>query len=111
MVRDPAGLVPADAAIRAFGLRDTVSVESNRIFDDPTLNNEQRRAALATLAQTTRAQMTSILGVNAGRAYSQLAAWVGNVETGRAVNFTDGTPTYRRVGTGATNPSRETPTR
>jgi hypothetical protein len=94
--------IPAEAAVRAFGLRDTVATESNRIVDDATLSNEAKRAALQQLAQATRAQITTILGPTAGPAYAQAANWLTNVETGRAVTFTDGTATYKRVPGAAT---------
>jgi hypothetical protein len=86
--------LPADAATRAFNLRDTVSTESNRIVDDPTLDTDQKLAALQSLAQNTRAQLLTLLGPVAGNAYLKLneTRWLGEVERGNAVTFNTGGP-------------------
>ncbi len=112
--------LPADTALRAYNVRDSVATESNRIFDDATLDNDQKRAALKTLAQNTRNQLVTLLGPAAGQAYvnSINNQWLGQVERGSAVSFTGGgssmsissvnnsgpvtvslgtSPTYRRV--------------
>lgn len=99
--------VPAEATVRAFALRDSVSKESNRIFDDATLSNDAKRSALQALAQSTRGQLTAILGPTAGANYAQAVNWITNVETGRAVNFNEvGTATFRRLPNAATPPPR-----
>ena len=73
-------------------LRDDVARESNRIFDDAALTPDQKRAALQTLAQTTRTQITAALGPVSGPAYLKLVdnSWLAAVERGSAVSFNTG---------------------
>jgi hypothetical protein len=111
--------IPNDVAVRAFNVRDHVAQESNRIFDDTTLSPDDKRAALATLAQATRAQLVTLLGPTTGNAYVKQIdnQWLGQVERGSAVAFSGtgslmsissvngvsamvslgSSPTYRRV--------------
>lgn len=88
--------LPTTAAIQAYDLRDNVSKESNRIFADTTLNNDQKRTALQTLAQNTRTQLTSTLGDSGARSYLQTATWLTRVENGAAVTFNPGGGTSTR---------------
>ncbi len=93
---DQAGL-PATAAIQAYDQRTAAVKESNRVFDDPALNVDQKRAALQALAQTTRAQLTATLGADAGASYLKLAdRWLTSIEKGAAVSFSDGGGTRTR---------------
>jgi hypothetical protein len=82
--------LPADATVRAYALRDTVAQQSNAIFDDTTLTNDQKRAALQSLAQGTRAQLLAALGPTVGATYVKMAdnQWLNNLERGAAVKFT-----------------------
>jgi hypothetical protein len=84
--------LPADTAVRAFDVRNSVSQESLRIIGDSTLSVDQKRTALATLAQATRGQLLSLLG-GAGPAYVKIVdnQWLSTVERGNAVTF-DGGP-------------------
>lgn len=79
--------LPPQAAIDAYNLRDRLSQESNRIFYDDALDIPQKRAALATLAQTTRAQLAATLGPTTGETYLKTATWLGQVERGGVVTF------------------------
>lgn len=79
--------LPAEAANRAFAVRDTVASESNRIFGDPALSLDEKRAALQTLARQSQAQILSLLGSNAGAAYLKQTRWLTTVERGSAVSF------------------------
>jgi hypothetical protein len=80
--------LPSEAATRAYALRDSVAEASNRIFDDPALAMDAKRAALQALANDTRGQVLGILGPAAGPAYLQVAEpWLRNVERGAAVRF------------------------
>ena len=103
--------LPADTAVQAFNLRDSVSAESNRIFNDPNLSVDDKKAALQALAQNTRAQLLATLGPTAGAAYLKVAnPWLANVEQGSAVTFSSnfaGTMTMNGVTmfTGNTMPS------
>jgi hypothetical protein len=85
--------LPVSVATQAFDLRNTVAAESQRIAANPALDADQKRAALATLAQTTRTQTLALLGPNAGPAYVKTidSAWLNIVAGGAAVTF-DGGP-------------------
>ncbi|MEO6569591.1 MAG: hypothetical protein ABIO94_12570 [Opitutaceae bacterium] len=80
--------LPSANLSQAFSVRDRVAQESNRIFDDSSLDAAQKAAALQALAQTTRAQLLSLLGPTSGPAYLKVADnWLSNVERGAAVVF------------------------
>jgi hypothetical protein len=84
-----AGLTDA-AAVQAYNVRDSVSKESIRIFGDAALNHDQKRAALQTLAATARTQITAALGPEVGENYLKVAArWIGGLERGSAVTFSE----------------------
>lgn len=96
--------IPPSTTRQAFGLRDQVARESNRIFDDPGLDTAQKRAALQVLAQNTRNQLLGLLGPTSGPAYVKMADnWLNNIGNGSAVSFTASAPmggtatTYRRL--------------
>ena len=92
-----AGL-PATVAVQTYDLRENLSKESNRIAADPALTLEEKRTALQSLAQATRAQITTTLGAEAGRGYLQLAErWLSSLERGSSVTFTPGGMTTRDV--------------
>lgn len=82
--------LPVEAGIRAFDLRNSVAQESLRIVGDAALSNEQKRAALTALAQTTRNEVTGLLGPTVGPAFVKTldASWLGYLEQGSAVTFT-----------------------
>jgi DNA-binding transcriptional MerR regulator len=81
--------LPPATAVQAFNVRDQVAQASNQIYDDATLSADQKRTALQTLAQDTRAQLLSTLGPTSGPAYVKTADnWLNNVERGSAVTFT-----------------------
>ena len=109
--------LPATAAVQVYDLRENLSKESNRIFADTALTVDQKRTALQSLAQNTRAQITTTLGVDAGRSYLQVAAnWLDRVERGGAVTFTPGggtssrsLPPSRPPGAAAPNPGAPVP--
>lgn len=88
--------LPPETIALTWNLRDTVSRESNRIMDDPSLDRAQKSAALQSLAQNTRVQFNQTLGPNAGPLYASVASsWLNAVGRGRAVTFVDGRPVYR----------------
>ncbi|MEO6568997.1 MAG: hypothetical protein ABIO94_09575 [Opitutaceae bacterium] len=83
--------LPASASAQAYSFRESVAQESNRIFDDPSLDAAQKRVALQTLAQNARAQLLATLGPTSGPAYVKIAdQWLGNIERGGAVAFKTG---------------------
>jgi GGDEF domain-containing protein len=97
-----------DTAIRTFNLRDSVSQESTRIYNDTTMSADQKRGALQLLAQNTKTQIVSALGQTAGDAYLQTAArWLNAVERGGAVSFgSDGSSmNTRMIGTRVARPA------
>lgn len=107
--------LPGSAAVQAYDLRANASKESYRIFADAALSNEQKRAALQTLAQTTRSQLTAALGADAGGSYLKVAApWLSSIERGGAVTFNEngGSTTYNlstQRPTGAASPGSPAP--
>lgn len=89
--------LPDTAAVQAYNLRDTASKESNRIFADTSLSTDQKRSALQTLAQSTRTQLNATLGAEAGGTYLKVAEnWLGRIEHGAAITFTEGGGTSSR---------------
>jgi hypothetical protein len=92
-----------EVAVQAYTLRDSVTRESNRIYDDKTLSVEQKRTALQALAQGTKTQMRNLLGPAASDAYIRAANWVNAIENGRAVSFgIDGSTHMRGLPTSGT---------
>jgi hypothetical protein len=90
--------VPIEAANRAFDLREKTTAQSNRIYDDPALSVEQKRAALQSLASATRNELMSTLGKSAGADYVKTARWLAQIEEGAAVTVsTRGDYRTRRV--------------
>jgi uncharacterized protein (DUF4415 family) len=90
--------LPATAAVQAYDLRAAASKESNRIFADAALSNDQKRAALATLAQNTRTQLTAALGADVGSTYLKVAnTWLSRIEQGAAVTFTENGSSTRNL--------------
>jgi hypothetical protein len=89
--------IPAETAIRAFSVREQIGAESTRILEDGALSNDQKRAALGTLAQNARTQINSTLGTTAGEAYLQIATrWLSYLERGTAFTIgPDGNPSLR----------------
>jgi hypothetical protein len=91
--------VSTETTIRAFGLRDAASVESNRIFADTALSVDEKRTALQTLGQNTRTQLVGTLGATVGNAYLQVAnTWLTRMEQGTAVTFgPDNSTNYKNL--------------
>lgn len=87
-----AAQLPVDVGIRAFNLRDSVSAESIRIVDDATMSDDQKRTALAALAQGTRDQLLALLGSTAGPAYIKILerTWLTYLGRGSSFNLAGG---------------------
>ena len=89
--------LPATVAVQTYDLRAQASKESNRIFSDTALSTDQKRAALQTLAQSTRTQLSATLGAEVGGTYLKVAeSWLSRIERGSAVTFTEGGGTSSR---------------
>jgi hypothetical protein len=108
--------LPESVALQAYEIRNATAKESNRIASDQQLTIDQKRAALQTLAQNTRAQISTALGTEAANTYLQVAdRWLSRIERGTAVTFNDtGGISYRPVGaqrpSGSTNQTTTTTT-
>lgn len=90
--------LPESTAIDVFGIRETVTEESNRIYDDRTIPLEQKREALQSLARNARAQIRSALGDEVAGAYFQASdRWLNHVEQGGAVRFSPQTTFFRSL--------------
>lgn len=88
--------LPVSAGDQAWDLREVVSAESNRIFEDPKLNKVQKHAALKALANDTRARYAALLGAEAGAAYGR-AGWLKALEKGAVVWFKEQGYSYREL--------------
>lgn len=81
--------LPSDTPQQLFGIREAITRESNRIYDDRAASVEAKRAALQQLAQVGRTRITMALGPTAAPSYLKIAdRWLGYVESGAAVAFT-----------------------
>jgi hypothetical protein len=90
--------MPETTAIDVFAIRETVTAESNRIYDDRTIPMEQKRAALQALAQNARSEINTRLGGEVAGAYFQVAdRWLKYVEEGGAVRFGPQTTYFRSL--------------
>lgn len=78
---------------QAYELRTKVESDSNRILNDTVMTPDEKRAALKTLAQNTRLQITGLLGPLAAESYLKTAeTWLSRVEQGSAVTFNSTVP-------------------
>jgi hypothetical protein len=81
--------LPPDAAVRAYTMRDSIAQQSMQIVNDHATPVEQRQAALQTLAQSAKAQLIGVLGVDVGNSYAKSARWLNYIEQGRGVSFSE----------------------
>lgn len=79
--------LPDDTAVRAWAVRDQTAARSSQIFDDSSLTPDAKRAALAALAQDTRAQLLGTLGSTAGNAFIDRSNWLVALAAGDAISF------------------------
>lgn len=78
------------AAVQAFNVRDSVSKEATRVFSDPALNQEQKRAALKSLAESARTQINAALGPEVGASYIKIAdRWLSGLERGAVITYNE----------------------
>jgi len=91
--------LPAEAAARAYDVRNSTMTQSMAIMNDKGLDNDQKHAALQTLAQTGKTQLIGALGVDAGNTYVKSATWLTYIERGGAVaqNPDGGGMSYRSL--------------
>jgi len=74
--------VPMTAAVQAYDLRFGVAEQSQQIYADRNLTTDQKRAALQTLANSTKAQILGTLGPTVGEGYVRTARWLTSLENG-----------------------------
>lgn len=92
--------LPAEAADTVYRLRDTTAAASQAIAADPKLDPAAKKAALATLAAHTRAQVALALGPEGAEAYFERGAmhWVKNLEEGYTLKIAaDGVETDQQI--------------
>ncbi len=85
------GGLQLSAARDAYDVRTATCQESVRIGVDQSRSLQDRRAALQTLAETTRQRLVSLLGPQ-GDSYARSASWLRTIRLGGAVAF-DGVTT------------------
>jgi hypothetical protein len=85
---DRLGLPPATAD-QIYSLRDPAATASQAIAADPKLDLAAKKAALATLAEHTRAQITLALGPEGAEAYFERGGmhWLKDLEQGEVVKL------------------------
>ena len=81
--------LPTDTAKQIYSLRETTSSAALQIADNPGLDTDQKKAALATLAATTRDQVRARLGAEGAEAYfkNNGMTWLKEIEKGNTVTF------------------------
>ena len=84
--------LPASMTDQVMALRTHTVDESRRIAEDSSLAPPDKRAALKTLADTTRTQLTGLLGADATQVYTRSAQWLQMIGSGLAVSIQPGLP-------------------
>ncbi|HEU5081280.1 MAG TPA: hypothetical protein VFT72_18855 [Opitutaceae bacterium] len=78
--------LPTTAVDQAFTTRDQTIASAQRITSDPTMNDDQRRAALNNLVTQTRNQLRTTLGQEAADAYMRSnMRWLDDAQRGAAI--------------------------
>jgi len=73
---------------QVLSLRTSVATESNRIANDSALDPEQKKNALSSLADQTRSQVKTTLGLEIGTTYLATSMrWLDRMAGGYAVSF------------------------
>lgn len=89
--------LPNTAVSQAYAARDQAVAAAQRITSDTSMNDEQRRQALATLADQTRNQVTSSLGAEAADAYLRNnMRWLDGLKKGQPIVVTPDGSVYTR---------------
>lgn len=78
--------IPAENVLRAYGLRDTATRESDRIEHDPAMTPEQKRAALTAVANSVRAELNALFGARGADAVG-VVSWLNALDRGYGVSF------------------------
>lgn len=88
---------PMSDVARAYDLRESATKESARIGGDAALSPEQKRLALRSLAQNTKAQLSAALGPTAAETYAKSAMWLQAIENGNVVTIDGTSMNFRAV--------------
>ncbi|MDF3056158.1 MAG: hypothetical protein K0R17_373 [Rariglobus sp.] len=82
--------LPPETATQVYNLRNEVAAESQRIADNTSLGNDQKKQALADLAKKIRGQVRASLGEEAAQVYLKNGMhWLSSVEHGNVVTFSE----------------------
>jgi hypothetical protein len=81
--------LPPDTPARLYALRDTAATSVQQIAENPALNTEQKKAALASLATRTRDDIRASLGNEGADAYfkNNGMGWLKELERGNTITF------------------------
>ncbi len=81
--------LPADTPSRLYALRGTTASTVQQIADNPSLGADQKKAALAALANSTRDQIRASLGNEGAEAYfkNNGMGWLKELEKGNTITF------------------------
>ncbi|MFT3783222.1 MAG: hypothetical protein QM790_14530 [Nibricoccus sp.] len=80
--------LPQQAIEQVYGLRNSVSAQSQQIANNTSLDTAAKKAAMAKLADQTRTQVKTALGDEVGEAYLKTSMqWLDRVSKGYAVSF------------------------
>ena len=84
--------LPPETATRVYDLRDNVAAAAKQIADNPNIATDQKKQALATLADSTRDQVKAALGQEAADAYfkNNGMGWLKEIAKGNVVTFNEG---------------------
>ncbi len=84
--------LPPETATRIYDLRDNVVTSAKQIADNPNIAADQKKQALATLADSTRDQVKAALGQEAADAYfkNNGMGWLKEIAKGNVVTFNEG---------------------
>jgi len=83
--------LPADTPGRLYSLRDTTASAAQQIATNSNLAMEQKKQALAELAESTRAQIRTRLGTEGADAYfkNNGMRWLKELDKGNTINFNE----------------------
>lgn len=86
--------LPADTPALLYSLRDTASANVQQIADNPNLATDQKKAALAALATSTRDQVRASLGAEGAEAYfkNNGMGWLKELDKGNTITFRKDNP-------------------
>ena len=81
--------LPPETATRVYDLRDNVTTAAKQIADNPNVTVDQKKQALASLADSTRDQVRAALGQEAADAYfkNNGMGWLKEISKGNVVTF------------------------